>query len=190
MARRKSHAPKAFIEGWSRQFSDVPAAGWLLRTAFPDRWVRFHALPGSKRYAETAAERQVILQRARQLGDTLFGQERRIWLVKHIGWFARNEVEDHRPAPGYLMPVRSGDDSPADLLCVAISRPSWPPKGFADLTIDIAEDHSRALFADLDSGRVLAPYDGGFDLISATSSERDALRETFLGWLSSHPMGL
>lgn len=34
-----------------------------LRGLFPDRWVRFHSLPGSKRYPDTEAEYEILLDR-------------------------------------------------------------------------------------------------------------------------------
>ena len=34
------------------------------------------------------------------------------------------------------------------------------------------------------------PYDGGADVIAASSEERDRLKVEFADWLSSHPQGL
>jgi hypothetical protein len=34
------------------------------------------------------------------------------------------------------------------------------------------------------------PYDGGADVIAASSDARDVLRTRFAAWLSSHPSGL
>ncbi|TVZ93526.1 hypothetical protein FB157_106248 [Streptomyces sp. BK340] len=41
---------------WQRQYSKGSPIAHELRTAYGDRWVRFHSLPGSKRYPETEDE--------------------------------------------------------------------------------------------------------------------------------------
>ena len=44
------------LDRWAAQWSPCPPVGHELRVIHPDRWVRFHSLPGSKRYAEDDAE--------------------------------------------------------------------------------------------------------------------------------------
>ena len=66
---------------WSDQYGDVPPLGFLLRAAFSDRWLRLHALPQSKRYAEDDAERKIILDRANRIGEAMFGAAGPIWLM-------------------------------------------------------------------------------------------------------------
>ncbi|WP_425586206.1 DUF3885 domain-containing protein [Streptomyces sannanensis] len=41
---------------WESNWPGTLPLGHLLRSAWPDRWVRFHSLPESKRYADTEAE--------------------------------------------------------------------------------------------------------------------------------------
>ncbi|WP_019072833.1 DUF3885 domain-containing protein [Streptomyces hokutonensis] len=48
---------------WRRQFPKGPPVAHELRAAYSDRWVRFHSLPGSKRYPETGDEYAVVLHR-------------------------------------------------------------------------------------------------------------------------------
>ncbi len=50
-------------ELWEQRWPECPPfADWLPRR-YPDRWVRFHSLPGSKRYANTESEYAVVLHR-------------------------------------------------------------------------------------------------------------------------------
>ena len=45
--------------------------GWVLRGVVPERWVRFHSLPESKRYAESEDEEAEVLRRHLTLLDEL-----------------------------------------------------------------------------------------------------------------------
>ncbi|WP_456154331.1 DUF3885 domain-containing protein [Sphingomonas aurantiaca] len=54
----------------------------MLRNRAGSPWVRFHALPGSKRYADDQAERNIILSRAYALGDELLGVDQCCWVVE------------------------------------------------------------------------------------------------------------
>ena len=40
-----------FKSFWRNHYGECPPLGHRLRDAFVDRWVRFHSLPESKRYA-------------------------------------------------------------------------------------------------------------------------------------------
>jgi hypothetical protein len=48
---------------WQRRWPQCPAIAHRLRVCYPERWVRFHSLPGSKRHAEAASEYAIILDR-------------------------------------------------------------------------------------------------------------------------------
>ena len=57
---------------WRERCGDVPPLGNWIRE-WHDRWVRFHTLPDSKRYAESAAERATVLHRYNTVLDAMFG---------------------------------------------------------------------------------------------------------------------
>jgi hypothetical protein len=58
------------LADWHHCFPDCEPVAHHLRVAFPDRWVRFHSLPESKRYPETEAEYAIVLERHnRVLGE-------------------------------------------------------------------------------------------------------------------------
>ncbi|MFI5613828.1 hypothetical protein [Amycolatopsis sp. NPDC051903] len=86
-----------------------------LKLAYPDRWVRFHSLPESKRYAENEGEYDIVLRRYNSVLDELFrGQEVRIVTTS---WSDHPEPPS-RPAPHlrwhrdahYWMSVRTDED--------------------------------------------------------------------------------
>lgn len=51
------------LADWDRCFPDCEPIGHHLRVTFPERWVRFHSLPGSKRYPEDETEYAEVLAR-------------------------------------------------------------------------------------------------------------------------------
>ena len=58
------------LTNWQQSFPGCEPVAHHLRVAFPDRWVRFHSLPHSKRYPEDEAEYAMVLERHnRVLGE-------------------------------------------------------------------------------------------------------------------------
>jgi hypothetical protein len=51
------------LDAWDQWFPNCEPVAHHLRAAFPDRWVRFHSLPGAKRYADNDAEYATISER-------------------------------------------------------------------------------------------------------------------------------
>ena len=51
------------LASWQRWYPNCEPIAHLIRREYPDRWVRFHSLPFSKRYAEEEAEYATVLER-------------------------------------------------------------------------------------------------------------------------------
>ena len=175
---------RTFADQWRSAFGDVPPLGFRLRPAFPDRWVRFHALPGSKRDARSPAKRKEVLHRANSLGAALFELGAPVWLViPQEGSLAATWITAHGAREALAW--RDPDEDPLEawewVFCAAPAR--WQPGAFDDLFLGVAGDRGQAVLADLRAFRVLAPYDGGFDVIWS-SREVDWLRRQFASWLS------
>jgi hypothetical protein len=54
----------------------------MMRNAGARNWVRFHSLPGSKRYAETDEQKATLLARQNQLALDVLGESGSVWLVQ------------------------------------------------------------------------------------------------------------
>jgi len=54
----------------------------------------------------------------------------------------------------------------------------------------IADDEIRAMFVSQSKNCIIAPYDGGVDLILKTKLERDRLKHKYKDWLSEREDGL
>ncbi|GAA0950587.1 DUF3885 domain-containing protein [Actinocorallia libanotica] len=192
---------------WRARWGGSPV-GYELRERFADRWVRFHSLPESKRYAETEAEYGVVLDRHRTLLRAL-GVEDRLCLI--AGYFEEAEGPasphpDH-PDPDRPDPDRPGPDHPGAVpwLTVMPDERSFfeiPLKlyvsevVYGSATLDpflrgVADERlGHAIISPPDLRWLYHPYDGGGDVIAATVRERDALKSRYASWLSEHPSGL
>jgi hypothetical protein len=164
-----------------------------------DRWVRFHALPDSKRYPETEGEYGMVLARHNTvLAELVNGPE---LLVVTAGYSDAPEPREPcrsqetvavHPAATYWTSVCEGDEPGFESwVHLYVSQVAWSG-GCLDLLLRRVADHviGNALLADVGLRWLYHPYDGGMDVILSSSGERDALRDRHRNWLSTHPAGL
>jgi hypothetical protein len=162
----------------------------MLRTDRQKPWVRFHALPNSKRYSDGDAERDEIRRRANILGNEVLGSDTACWLVQcRIEEFQKPFWRPlaRRPDVGLRYP-----DPEGDYHWIASALPSrWHDGVFDDLFSEIADDQTGpTLWMSRANGSIFAPYDGGFDLFPSSKSEAERLKRRHVEWLSSHPEGI
>jgi len=68
---------------WKAHLGDLAPVGHLMRVALPDRWLRIHSLPDSKRYAETADEYAELLRRHNEVVSEILGADIESILFAH-----------------------------------------------------------------------------------------------------------
>ncbi|NRQ32554.1 hypothetical protein HII36_11990 [Nonomuraea sp. NN258] len=166
---------------------------YQLRGRHADRWVRFHSLPGSKRYAGTEDEYEIILDRHRRVLTDLGAQERLyVMAVYFEDEKGRISPDPRHPGAVPWLTIEPDDDSPFVVparICVTMisfDRQTLDPllRAAAD------EELIDVIIAPLDLRWLYGPYDGGADVIAATSHDRDVLKSRYADWLSSHPSGM
>lgn len=178
-----------FSEVWSRSFGQTPPLGHVLRHDYFQIWTRFHALPESKRYAESDEEAGIILERANALAAECFEQQAIVWIV--TGCISEFALEDNdltaRMNMSKVMVWIDEDEAPADQRewSFFASRAAWGPSSFDRLFHDIAEDREQAVLFSEEAQTVFAPYDGGFDIISLQPGKIIELENTYSSWMSS-----
>ena len=164
-----------------------------------DRWVRFHALPDSKRYAETEAEYRVILARHNSVMAELVTEPS--VLVVTAGY--SDAPEPHGTCrSAETLAVHSDavywtsarvDDEPGfeSWMHLYVSQLPWSAGRLDPLLRQVADDViANVLVADPGLRWLYHPYDGGMDVMLSSIVERDALRNRHHDWLSAHPSGL
>lgn len=173
-----------FRAEWALHHRTLLPIGWLLRQERNLAWVRFHALPNSKRYAENDQDRSIILSRANTLGDRLLG-------LGNLCWFIEARMDKSEGSGELAMEAAEDDDPESTVWRFFVRSEAWEPGKYDGKLLSIADDESsRAVWMRRDNGSVFAPYDGGFDLFPSTWHEVDGLKSAGRDWLSNHPEGL
>jgi hypothetical protein len=189
------------LADWDRCFPSCQPIGHHLRVAFPERWLRFHSLPGSKRYPEDCAEYAEVLARHNAILGELTRPGAQVVLVT-TGY-------SHSPVPSRPYPeVIAFDPGASPWRTLAMHRleerfeePSywhlfastweWRPCTFDPLVRLVADDAvANVLVVAPDCRWVLHPYDGGMDVIAESPEARRLLRASNSSWLSPRADGL
>jgi hypothetical protein len=179
-----------FRRRWSYLHGNLSPLAHLLRASDRVHWIRFHALPDSKRYAEHEIERQEILRRANILGTEILGADAACWLIQSC-------IEEYSTASWRAQVVSQGvclrSPDPEDDFhwIISVVPTQWRPGAFNDLLIEVADERAGPVFwMNQNSNAIFAPYDGGFDLFPPSQLDVEHMRELHPEWLSSYPDGL
>ena len=183
-----------FAAVWALHRRGFNPIGYDLRGTGAPNWVRFHSLPESKRYADTAEERAILLERNRTLAAVVLG-DGPCWIVQSHWPDAtpRDAREAFRAARDlgleyafdFLPSVADG------IWSAHAGLTTWSASASDDLILSIADDRAApTVWMSAVNGAVFAPYDGGVDLFLASAEEVARLKATYADWLSDHPEGL
>lgn len=185
--------PATFAHSWAQWYPDATPFGYELRWAYPDRWLRIHNLPLSKRRPDTPAECQEVLVRQNAAATDVLGTSAPCWLIGYDYTEASVLPNNHPMAsvlgrvPILCLPPDDPESTGTSLFGAGVV---WLPGRFDPILLEVARDKLRALWVAIDSGAVFAPYDGGADLFYPTEWQRDAAHGRHQAWLSTHPEGL
>ncbi|MGC4100206.1 DUF3885 domain-containing protein [Ferruginibacter sp.] len=188
---------------WASNFADTIPIQHYFRHDYPDRWFRIHSLPGSKRYPDNKREWEILLGRQNEIITDLLGNHSTFVLVT-----GDSEQEGYTE----LHPIAAVDSiakipfvlideinlyklnptmyEPGHLYKPMISEQVWQPNNFDNILKDIANESLRAFFVSIDNNLIVAPYDGGMDLILKDTENRNFYREKYKHWLPQESDGL
>lgn len=187
---------------WSSNFPRTIPVQHYFRKDYPDKWLRIHSLPGSKRYAETEYEWNVLLDRQNQVMTDLLGYNSTFILVTYsyaLEGFKEvpfEEVNSIGQIPFIsLDPIDLGKLDPEHFGAGTFWTPMfaeqiWQAAKFDNILKDIAIDALRAFFISVDKRLIVAPYDGGIDLILKDTELRNIYKQKYNEWLSPRHDGL
>ena len=161
----------------------------LMRSEFPEYWLRIHSLPDSKRYPDNEAERQTVLDRYTRFGTALLG-ERAPCLIIRSRFNGFECSEELMPELAWT-PIHRVSESDEDFYDSRMAETVWDAGAFRTLLLAIADDREEniAFVSDL-TDCVFIPYDGGADGFSFDTAVMRRLTEEFAPWRSDYPLGL
>ncbi len=185
---------------WNQEFPNTWPLAYQFKEMYPDRWVRFHSLPDSKRYAENDVEYTTILERHNTVIDDLNGaQSLSVLLVtaasdspdfesiaSNSSQFVSKSYFWKSLAMGQL---NAGWDE-STYWHLFVSKHIWH-KGIFDPMLKLVADDSmtNVMIINMEHKWLYHPYDGGADIILVSKEERDILKSKYKMWLSNHPAG-
>ena len=188
---------------WNSFYGSATPVSYILREEIPDRWLRIHSLPESKRYADTPSEYSLLLARQNEVAKEVLGSQSECVLFSgqivespesknrllNFSEFASINFELFKTIERYE-PQIDPEFGP-DFINIWWASIVWEPKKFDDIIKLVANDEVRhILFASLLTGESYAPYDGGADLFCSSIERRNELKQQYRQWLSEHPQGL
>jgi hypothetical protein len=185
---------------WSRNFGNADPVAHELRDRLSSRWIRFHSLPTAKRYAETPAEWEILLDRQNQIIDNLAVRGTPIVIVTSTWGFsatpagaAANLLNLGLPVTPWRSVLQSEieNDYATVFLQLHHSTIDWQPGVLDHLIRLVADDQLRnVMLFQPEADWLIHPYDGGMDVILGTESDRDKLAQRYNAWRSDRPDGM
>lgn len=180
---------------WRKYFYGHLPAGFCLRKFLPDHWARFHSLPESKRYAESEAERSMLLDRANTLLGDILGEDEVCWLIvcRRRGCPivpGDRSLDNFDFETSFTWSETEGFD-PLEDMTASAAECQWNSGQFNELIKRAADfEEPIVLWISQSTRSVFAPYDGGFDLIIPDRRKIMALKAHYADWLPKTAAGL
>ncbi|WP_052600364.1 hypothetical protein [Aureispira sp. CCB-QB1] len=188
-----------FISYWKDHYPESFPIGHELKWVYQDRWLRIHSLPKSKRYAETKDEYKIILNRQNQLIEDLIGEGTE--MIISFGLYGNDITnENYKTLRDFLefekvMTIDLHKERPKAYeeemhFDIYVMIDKWKRETKNEILKAIADDEIRAMFVCPSKGYIIAPYDGGVDIIANSTEKRDELKTEYKDWLSKREDGL
>lgn len=192
-----------FNNFWKSTYPNTTLIQHHFKHDFADRWFRIHSLPDSKHYAQGDNDWDILLDRQNKIISELLTGNSNFLLV--TGGHTSEEYTELHPIdevnsikeipfisldPIDLNKIYPDEYDHGQFYTPMFSEQKWQLKKFDNILKDIAEDNLRAFFVSIDKELIIAPYDGGVDLILKDSETRDFYKQKYSGWLSARVDGL
>jgi len=187
------HSP---LSWWKSDMGDVAPVGHALRQYMRTNWIRFHSLPGSKRYPESELEVHEIISRHSQIASELFVPGEPLYVYQSRYPMSRRQTSSRQSIAGRQLrevcwgfPVNPETVAREvdDVLVTRALVTTWKPDFYGRLVREVAHDWERMVtLVSPASKNVYCPYDGGMDIFVFSRSIPE-LEAKFSAWLSSRP---
>lgn len=192
-----------FEKFWSSTYPDTIPISHYFRHEFNDRWFRIHSLPESKRYAENETDWNIMLDRQNKIITDIIGENSKIIIVTgdfyYEGFIELHPITDSQSIKEIsfisldyidLYKISPAEYEQGQVYRPIISEQIWQANKFNNLLKELADEKLSAFFVSLENKSIIAPYDGGIDIILKNSEAKNNYKEKYKDWLSTRPDGL
>lgn len=188
-----------FMDFWNKEYPESFPINHELKWVYPERWFRIHSLPESKRYAESSDEYKIILDRQNQLINDLIGEESEVAIS--FGLYGQDSTNNNfKELTDFgefqkvlridLQKERPEEYEDEMFLDIFVKTENWHHCKRNEILKAIADDKIRAMLVSPSKKCVIAPYDGGVDVIVDSTEKRDRLKNKYSDWLSAREDGM
>lgn len=186
---------------WTSTYPNTVPISSCFKHDYSDRWLRIHSLPESKRYPENEADWKILLTRQNQLITDLLGDNSNVLLVTgEFNWGERKAfiTEENEVFKSYnfsrldtidLYKLNPDNYDKDDIYRAAFAETVWSVNKHDSLLKEIANDNTRAFFVSVDKNVLIAPYDGGVDILLKDRETKESYKQKYNAWLSTRVDG-
>jgi hypothetical protein len=172
---------------WQQNFPLCPPINYLFKIFYTDRWLRIHSLPSSKRYADTAAEWKILFETQNQILNDVFTENEEI--IIFTGVYSNSKITFEENNLGDNAALKQFEFQPLDKIDLYAMTKDYCEEDtfytpyftsiiyksntYNELLKSIANDEIRAFFLNTKTNTIVAPYDGGIDIIFTNEYQRN-----------------
>jgi hypothetical protein len=173
-----------FLTRWNALYPETPPINYLFKHRLPKRWARIHSLPEAKRYPQTKDEWRELERRQNAVIDHLVPQMTNVRIVINA-----IEIDNYLFESFNLENIGVFVDKDGEAVFQSFMfETTWESHTLNPLLAMIADDQMRAFIMAPDC--LIAPYDGGMDMILKDPHTCWEFKRRFKVWLSSRADGL
>ena len=200
---------KQFETFWESTYPLSVPLSHHLRIDYASRWFRIHSLPSSQRYPHDDADWAILLNRQNALISDLVGEGSKLFLltgeydfvscIVQKWQFSPHDVikgltfEELTPIELDSLPIDQhvpDEYEPGDVYRNVVAEIDWCSNKHDEILKAIASWEVVALLLSVEAKCIIAPYDGGIDIILKDTVTRDQYKEKYRDWLSSEESGM
>ncbi|MCF6404842.1 hypothetical protein L3C95_18225 [Chitinophaga filiformis] len=194
---------KEFQTFWRSSYPDAVPIGHHFKHSYSHRWFRIHSLPDSRRYPSDQEDWEILLTRQNTILTDFFADGSVIAIVTgdfhYEGYTELHPINNVESIESFVFTRLEAIDlhlydeenyEKGTTYIPMFTEQIWCPHRFDELLRDIAEGNLAAFFVSISNNCIVAPYDGGMDIIMKDSLTRDLCKEQYREWLSFREDGL
>jgi hypothetical protein len=184
-----------FTTYWQSNFADCPPINYLLKQKFTDKWLRIHSLPESKRYAQNETDWAILLERQHKVFADVFNVNDDIILIANTYQIDNSdnfdfiykqqclENFDWKALPTIdILNLSKKQINKKVFIIPHLANCKFELKIIEPILILIAKDELRLFFINPKTNMIVAPYDGGVDIIYADTITKDLYKKQYGEW--------